>query len=403
MTVARRGLKSGTLSWIDPGRLPLIAWAAAPVALVFLGCSGETETHPQDAALQDGRPHGDAPGDVGPGDSGPGDVGPGSPFSVFHRVPGGETLNAIAGWDANHFVAVGTSQVSYIFAGGKLTRLGGDVGGSDYQSVWGSSPTDVYAAGAVASGGGFVAHYDGRAWSSVFKSPTRLRGIWGTSAGGREVVMAVGEEGICYGYFPGSSWQMIQTVPVNPAAPPAAMSSRSPVLSAITGRNFNDFAITSDGAQFFHYEPDAGGLAFYRPVIDPNTNFTTAWQVPDASSTSVYIGSNFYGLYLFASQDTDASVGADAGVGYALGEVSSDPKAPGAEGLSIHGIWGTSEKILAVGDQAQIMALDISSGHIGVIAAPEGVVGTFGGVWGSSLVDIWIVGPDETLLHGSLP
>ena len=383
----------------NPGRL-LPSLATLPLTFFLLGCGSESTKSPLDAAPHDGRANDDGAAEVGPTDGGPGP----SPFSVFNEVAHGETLNAITGWDSNHFVAVGDSRVTYVFTAGKLHRLGGDVPGSDYQAIWGSSPTDVFAAGAVAAGGGFVAHYDGSAWTTVFDSPTRLHGIWGTFAGPREAVIAVGEEGICYGYFTGSSWQKIEALTVNPDAPDAAKSSSSPILSAITGRNFNDFTITSNGAQFFHYEPDAGGLVFYRPVLDPNANFTAAWQDPDASGTSVYIGSNFYGLYYFTAPDTptDASVFADGSGGYVFGKVTTDPGAKGAQGLAIRGIWGTAAKIVAVGDQAQILALDISSGHVGVVAGPPGLKGTFGGVRGSSLSDVWIVGPGEALLHGSL-
>jgi hypothetical protein len=374
--------------------------AALAATLVVLGCRSEsTPSNPQDAASNDGHAKDGGPGDVGQSEGGPGQ----SPFSIFHSAPHGETLHAITGWDSNHFMAVGDSQVTYVFTEGKLSRTGGDVAGSDFQAVWGSSPTDVFAAGALAAGGGFVAHYDGSAWKTVFKSPTRLYGIWGTLAE-EEGILAVGEKGILYGSVAGGSWQMEATLPVNPDAPDAAMSSNSPILSAISGRNASDFTITSNGAEFFHYEPDAGGLVYYQPELDPNTNFTAVWQDPDASGTSAYVGSNFYGLYYFTSPDTptDASVIADGSGGYVFGQITADPKANGAKGLALHGIWGTAEKVVAVGDDAYILAVDLSSGHTGVVSAPAGAKGTFGGIWGSSLADIWIVGPDETILHGSL-
>jgi hypothetical protein len=367
---------------------------------VLVGCQGASTTAYAHDAATDGRGTNDAPADSGSTEGGPAS----SPFSVFHQVKGGETLNAITGWDSNHFIAVGNNEVTYVFTSGKLTRLGGNVAGSDFEAVWGSSPTDVFAAGTTATGGGLVAHYDGSAWTTVFTSPTRLYGIWGTTMETpTEAVIAVGEQGSFYGYYVGSSWQSLGTLPVNPDAPDAAMSSNSPILSAITGRNFNDFLITSNGAQFFHFEPDAGGLAFYRPGLDPNTNFTAAWQDPDASATSVYVGSNFYGLYYFSPAIPDASVSADGSSGYTFGQVTTDPKAKGAEGLSIRGIWGATAKIVGVGDDARILVVDTLSGHAGVVAPPEGITGTLGGVWGSSLSDIWIVGPNEALLHGALP
>ncbi len=382
-------------------RLLLGTLIASAWALAWLGCGESTSA--QDAGSHDA--HGDdaqaadAPRDAGPGEGGPGQ----SPFTVFHQVAHGETLNAITGWDVDHFIAVGSSEVSYVYTAGTLTRLGGDVPGSDFKAVWGSSPTDVFAAGAVGAGGGFVSHFDGHAWKTVFKAPTRLYGIWGT-VGGAEGVLAVGEQGVTYGYVSGGSWQNFGSLPVNPGAPDAAMSISSPILSAITGRNVNDFTITSNGAEFFHYEPEAGGLAYYRPVVDPNTNFTAAWQDPDAAFTSVFMGANFYGLYYFAATDTptDASVFADGSGGRVFAQISADTKVKGAAGLAIHGVWGTSTRIVAVGDDARILVLNQSSGHTGVVAGPPAAPGTYGGVWGSSLSDVWIVGPDETILRGAL-
>jgi hypothetical protein len=335
-----------------------------------------------------------------PRDTGPVDAN--SPFSVVMGTPHGETLNSIFGWDAEHFIAVGTSQVSYVYSGGLFTRLGGSSSGNDLNAVWGASPTDVYAVGTSAGGGGFVQHYDGSGWVTVFEAPTGLYGIWGAASD--QLVIAVGEGGVLYGYYPSSTWQMIATVPFNPDAPDAAMTKNSPLLTAITGRNIGDFTVTSNGDRFFHWEPEAGGLAYYDPMLPPTTNFTAAWQVPGALETSVYIGSNYYGLYWFTAPDiaTDASILGNGNAGYHFTQLYLDSKTPGAEGLTINGIWANPTKAVAVGGNGLILVYDIATDTTTVVPGPSDTKQSLGGVWGSSPTDVWIVGWSELILHGSV-
>jgi hypothetical protein len=368
---------------------------------------GGDGSHP-DASVRDARARDVSTGDARLRDASAGDArlrdvsagDAGSPFQVVNGVATGETLTAIVGWDADHFVAVGTSQVAYVYTSGNLQRAGGTAGGYDYNAVWGTGPDDVFAVGSVTGSdggdvGGFVGHFDGTAWNVVFSSPTGLYGVWGTP---EDKVIVVGDNGLMYGWFPGSSWVQIQQLP-NPddsGAPP-------PTLTSISGRSLSDFTITTSNPLFFHFEPDAGGMAYYEPETSPLTSFTFAWQLPNAPETSVYLGSNFLGLYWFTAPDvpTDASI-LPPGNGYELAMILLDEQAPGAQTMAIRGIWGTPGKVVAVGDMGRIYTYDLATTTPARVPGPSNTQQSFNGVWGSALDDVWIVGENELILHGAL-
>lgn len=72
-------------------------------------------------------------------------------------------------------------------------------------SIWGSSPTDVYAAGGPLStegGSSFIAHYDGTSWQHTMPTGTTLWWIFGFSA---TDIWATGEKGVIL-HYDGSTW-----------------------------------------------------------------------------------------------------------------------------------------------------------------------------------------------------
>jgi hypothetical protein len=322
-------------------------------------------------------------------------VDAGTPFLIQNMpAPQGRTLNAIWGSDADHFVAVGTSRVSYVYESGSFTRLGGSVEGDNFNAVWGTSSSDVYAVGTSTGAGGFVSHFDGTVWTDVFVAPAGLYGVWGTNG----VVFAVGENGSLYDYGgPSRPWRLVMNLPANPDATP---TPTSPILWSISGRNENDFGIASEGGRIFHWEPDAGGLAYYDLVGMATTSFRFAWQAP-VSYTSLYLGSNFSGLWWFTAPDvpTDASF-LPPGSGYAMASLSSDRKTAGADAMYIQGIWGMGSKVVAVGDGGRISVFDTTTSTTTQIPSPTSQ--GLGGVWGSSLDAVWIVGWNELIARGSL-
>ena len=78
------------------------------------------------------------------------------------------------------------------------------------QSVWGCSPSDVFAVGQ----NGTILHYDGSGWSPMDSGTTKtLNGLWGTSSSD---VYAVGAtNGRVILHFDGSSWQEMASPPTS--------------------------------------------------------------------------------------------------------------------------------------------------------------------------------------------
>ena len=314
----------------------------------------------------------------------------GSPFSVVNGQPQGETLYGIWGTGPEFFVAVGTSSVSFVYRKGLMTRLGGTSLGRDYSAVWGTSTTDVYAVGRSPSGG-FVDHFDGEGWLEVYHSNTALLGVWGVTEG-TGAVFAVGIEGKIFGTKPGSPWSVIETIPkVNPT------DEEKPSLWSISGRNVDDFTIAA-GTQLFHWEPAAGGIVYYEPMrSDMLIRF--AWQIP-GPTTSVLLGTNHYGIIWFSGSGGEGPAGDAGPISYKITNLIHDEASPGAADAFMEGAWGTSEKIIAVGDHGRIYACNTGTMDVKTIASPTDE--SLGGVWGSSLDDVWIVGRRELILHGSI-
>jgi hypothetical protein len=359
-------------------------WRACVFALglgvLLVGCRQLFGIDDTRAVLPEDQDGGDSGADTGAADGG-------SPFSVRHGVPSGETLHAVWGDGPDFVVAVGTSSVALVYENGALTRLGGTQKGRNYLDVWGFSKTDIFAVGETARGGGFVDHFNGTGWTSVFEASTPLLGVWGTRQGAG-AVMVVGAEGGRFGWSPGQAWKTFEKLAKAPGDPEG---SGTPHLWSISGRSLDDFSIAAD-SRFYHYEPNPGGLAFYEPLTQTNTLFRSVWQAP-GDSTSVYLGTNFYGLLWFSAAGSPTE-------GYPGSVLYRDEQTPGAEQGFIQGVWGTAAKIVAVGDHGRIYVYDTGVATAFPVSSPTDE--SLAGVWGSSIDDVWIVGRREIVLHGSL-
>ena len=310
-----------------------------------------------------------------------------SPFTVIGGTPHGETLDAVWGTGAGFVVAVGTSELALVYKNGQPTRYGGTWKGRDYNAVWGFAENDVYAVGKAADGSGFVDHFDGAVWTDVFDADAPLYGVWGTKEG-TSGVLAVGARGNVYGWMPGSSWMKLAQLPAAPGDPEGASG---PVLWSITGRNLEDFTIVADN-RIWHSEVDAGDLAYYDPPPTLGFLFRAAWEGP-GSGTSVFLGTNDYGLAWFSGLSSAMNAGS-------VNIIYRDQVSPGASSSFVNGVWGTTSKVVAVGDQGRILTWD--TGFMTVTAVPSPTDQSLSGVWASSLDDVWIVGTSELVLHGSL-
>jgi hypothetical protein len=369
-----------------------VAFAAIGAIAVFMAIGASAVACRQVLGVSTDQPLLDASASNVEGGAGEG--GATGSFTVMNGLPQGEQLTAIWGVDSAHFIAVGTSQVIYKYEDGVLSRGGGNSVGRDYAAVWGRNFQDVYAVGYSESGTGFVQHYDGTQWTEVYATPVPLYGVWGVADGH---VVAVGDKGLMYGTRPGYPWNQIQVVPPNQDVD---AGPRAPILWSVAGRSLDDYVIAADLDYFIHYEPKGGGFAYYEPTVETTTSFRFAWQGPGAT-TSVFFGTNYYGLYWFTAPgtDTDASV-LPPGSGFALVELARDEAAPDAKNAAIEGIWGTAEKVIAVGDAGRVYVFDAATDTVTTLPPPTDEV--LGGVWGSSLDDVWIVGGRELILHGSI-
>ncbi|WP_146650941.1 hypothetical protein [Labilithrix luteola] len=316
-------------------------------------------------------------------------------FTIEQQLPDGTPLTAIWGADAEHVFAVGMSGLVYTYDTGLWSKYGGDEVGRDFNAVWGRSARDVYAVGSTTTGKGFIRHYDGKDWADVFAAPVGLYGVWGTPDG---FVLAVGAKGSLFAWHQGTDWTSFGPLDPKPGVP---LGASDPLLTAISGRNFDDFAIAGD-ARIYHAETTTGGdqtFATYDAEFEPELSFRTVWQAP-GPSTNLFFGTNFFGIVSLTTYGAtpDSSTGND--VRFKAATILRDETAAGAKSKFIRGIWSTPEVLLAVGDEGRIYALDVGQARVERVACPSAAALT--GIWGSSLEDIWVVGDGELILHGSV-
>jgi hypothetical protein len=295
-----------------------------------------------------------------------------------------EDLIALWGTGPEFVMAVGTSATSLVVHDGVVTRLGGNEKGRDYLAVWGFAADDIYAVGQAQMGNaGFVNHFDGAGWTTVYEAPVPLLGVWGTVDEGNQVLLVTGVEGRLFGWHSQQVWSELQQVPAGPYDPD---TPSAPVLWSISGRNAFDFSFVSDG-RFWHLEPEGQEtiFAYYDLTTYADTRFRTVWQAPDPPE-SVYIGTNFHGLLYFSAGS--------------MSVLHRDESFAGAAETFAQGVWGTPEKVIAVGDQGWIFAYDLGTSTGAAVPSPTDE--PLSSVWASSSDDIWIAGARELLLHGSL-
>ena len=327
---------------------------------------------------------------AGPSDASP--DGASGPFAVVQTGQSSESLLAIWGADESHVFAVGTNDLHYDFDGVQWHRRDPVVLGRDFHAVWGRSATDVYAAGEIrATGQGVVSHFDGVSWRDEYLAATPLYSVWGDGT----VVLAVGPKGMLYGKADGTTaWAMRLGNPL-PANPDVPQGSDDPVLWGIAGSSADDFALAAGLDRVFHWEPP--NFVPLDPVVDKTRAFRSVFAVPGSKPTTYFFGTNYLGLtWLANSGPPDADI-----VNGAMFDLFQDRSAPNAVDLFIHGIWGASTRVVFVGDQSHIGLYDPVANEVTTVPSPiDGI--SFGGVWGSSMSDLWIVGSDETILHGAL-
>jgi hypothetical protein len=337
-----------------------------------------------------------ASGDAGPTDAETNDADAGSVFQIIpYQGSGGSKLNAVWGADPNHVFAVGENNVRYVYTSGTLSRSGGVLIGQDYNAVWGFAPDDVYAVGNLESGGGFVDHYDGMGWTTKLTTPKGLYGVWGGTGGvAPEFVFVCGFNGTLYWWYTGSDWQDIGPIPPNTFAG-VPQGPYDPMLYSIAGTDRNDFAVAA-GTDLV-LTSGTSGFNTFEPSSFEDTVFRAAWQVPGASPPSLYFGGNFMSLWWL----TGPVYGDGGNHAPSFGQLHSE-STDGGDLRYVRGLWSTTKTVVGVGDGNRIFTYAIGSQTYLSVPAPTPPSTSLGGVWGSAIDDVWIVGDNEAILHGSL-
>ncbi len=343
-----------------------------------------------------------AAADAGPTDGATNDADAGSVFQILpYQGSGGSRLNAVWGADRDHVFAVGDNEIRYLYTSGTLSRTGGALIGQDYNAVWGFAPNDVYAVGSIESGGGFVDHYDGQHWTTKLTTPTGLYGVWGGTGGAApEFVFACGFQGALYWWYTGlTAWESVGPLPPNTFAGVPQDPKDDPMLYAITGTDLADFAIAGGTDLVLTSGSAAGPPSFntFEPTTYESTIFRAAWQVPGASPPSLYFGGNFMSLWWL-----NGPVYGDGGDHVPTFDQIRSESTAGADTRYIRGLWSTTKTLVGVGDGNRIFTYDIGSQTYLSVPAPTPASTSLGGVWGSAIDDVWIVGDNEAILHGSL-
>ncbi len=284
--------------------------------------------------------------------------------------------------------------------------------GNTLWTVWGSSATDVWAAGDA----GALLHFTGGSWQSVL-SPTSaaLRGLWGTAA---DSVFLVGEAGTVLRYD-GTKW--------SPLALPASQPRRVTTLYGASGTSPTDVWFVGAGGVALHYDgvamtqtptPDLGTL---RAVFSPSA--ASAFAVaslgagiellrydPVAKSWSLLttIATTSEPTSLWGTAESDLFIGGSGGDIYHYDGAAVTAVHPRSS-YGINALWGRGAQVFAVGDvqYTDVVTRDITvrkgsflswngTAFVEVAGAPQA---GFLGLWGSAPGDVFLVGSSGTIGH----
>jgi Macroglobulin domain MG4 len=280
----------------------------------------------------------------------------------------GAVLTSVWGVGASNVVAVGKCRnmpitMRYTSAwtappAGCTSALPGDNFVERYTSVWGSSPTDVFAVrqkSVAMFASVAIDHYDGQSWTQTYArqcSPCGLiaRAVWTGAAGS---AIAVGDSGTVLRYN-GSSW--------TPEA-----SGTSAHLMAIwgTGANGTVFAVGDGGT-----------------II---VNHGTGWTAQSSGTTQP-----LYAVWGASASDVFA-----AGAGGIILHYNGTAWSTQTSGTTrtLRALWGTSgSSVIVVGDGTTILGYDGSAWtpqRINTVTNPSM---DLSGVWGSSPTNVIAVG-----------
>ncbi len=222
--------------------------------------------------------------------------------------------------------------------------------GSTLRSVWGYSPSDIYAVGGNGPLSGTLIHYNGTAWSPVNTGNyTTLYGVWGTSPSD---VYAVGDNTILH--YNGLIWSPI---------------SMDCLFSAIWGTGPSDIFAAGNGGKIFHYN----GLSW---ILQTTGIIDWLYAVWGTGPGDVFAaGENGRILHYDGSSWTDQS--------------------PDTGGI-FFGLWGSAgNNVLAVGSSGAVFRYNGTSWYPETVSTSN----TLNEIFGIGPNDIYAVGDSGTVIY----
>jgi len=264
-------------------------------------------------------------------------------------------------------------------------------------AVWGSSKTDVWAAGS----GGTMLHWDGVAWTpTTLPSPTAspikntFHALWGT---GPNDVWAASATNVIFhtdGWKGGgATWERVPSATENDW-------SSAPIY-AVWGDGSGELRF--GGRPYDLYDPDSDVFGPANQIIKTSAGGGLAW-IGEFGTPTIH---GYWGTAedLWIIGDNSAYVDWQLGLTLHGTRASKDARFTWTEvdsqaNVVLRGIWGSSANdIWAVGDKGTIR-------HIGaggaqwqweIVASPT--TETLHAVWGAAPNDVWAVGASGAILH----
>jgi hypothetical protein len=255
-------------------------------------------------------------------------------------------------------------------------------------TVWGSSGTDIFAAGV----GGRILHYDGSSWSPMGSTTVQeLACLWGSS--GKDV-FAVGFSGTLL-HYDGNAWSPMD-------------SGTHDHLIGVWGSSSSDvFAVGLSGT-VLHYD----GQSWSPMDSGTRSHLIAVWG---SSGSDVFaVGMSGTVLHYDGQSWSPMDRGSYAFLFGVWGSSGNDVFAAGESGTILHydgstwspmqidtsqemiWVWGSSANdVFAVGAHGTILHYNGSAWS----AMPSNSISDLQSVWGSSGSDVFAVGTGKTILH----
>ena len=264
---------------------------------------------------------------------------------------------------------------------------------STFRGVWGTSYSDVYAAGVDG-----ILHYDGTSWRPMdTPAGVSLQGIWGSSSSD---IFAVGLDGDIL-HYNGDNWSQMS-------------SGTTKSLEGVWGSSSSDVFAAGEGGTVLHYDGDDWNIM----DINETAAFHDIWG---SSSSDVITGGDGISRKIWHYDGIDWSRGIidiNAGRIFGIwGTSPSDAFAVGYAGIiwhyggtswnlmtnyfvnpreTLYGIWGESSlNVLTVGESGTILHYGGGAWNLMTSGTNE----TLWDVWVSSQGDAFVVGQSGTILY----